>query len=375
MPQLTLEFIGSSAIACVVFWLVPRRARPWALLVASGAFITWLDPIALALLVLCAFAIHRIPTAGTRGVDWAIVIAITLFLAVRTGQRADTWFGLPPLIAPVGFGFMVLRLIHYRVELGRGTLAPHGLLTCLNYLLFFPTVTVGPIHRVDDFLRSEARHRWDSDRAARGLRRVLFGYVKVVVLANWLVYNQDLLIDPSGLGPLSAWLFESLQYGLYLYLAFAGYSDIAIGLALILGHEIVENFRFPFLQPNLGAFWRSWHMSLSDWCRRYIFLPALARWRRPVPALFLAMIGLGLWHELSLRFIAWGAWHAVGLAVWRAAQRWLWPRLPRADRPATRALVYLLSVAATFGYVMLGFTLIKEPSLDALFDEIQDLVP
>src|SRR5690606_36026035 len=121
------------------------------------------------------------------------------------------------------------------------------------------------------------------------------------------VYNQDLFVDPSGLAPLWAWLFESLQYGLYLYLAFAGYSDIAIGLARVLGFEVVENFRWPFVQPNLGAFWRAWHMSLSDWCRRYIFLPALARWRRPVPALFVAMIALGLWHELSLRFIAWGA--------------------------------------------------------------------
>lgn len=375
MPQLTLPFVAFSAIALALFWLTPARHRRLALVAMSALFLGWLDPIALGFVVAMAAAIYLPGRLRTHAapVDWVIVACATIFFAVRTAQRADGWFGLPPFIAPVGFGFTVLRLVHYRVERARGTLMAHGYLDVLSYLLFFPTILVGPIHRCDDFLRSQARHRFDAERTADGLRRILFGYVKVVLLANWAVYNQDLFVDPSGLSPLWAWLFESLQYGLYLYLAFAGYSDIAIGLARVLGFEIVENFRWPFLQPNLGAFWRAWHMSLSDWCRRYIFLPALARWRRPVPALFVAMIALGLWHELSLRFIAWGAWHALGLAIWRACQRRIWPRLPRAERLAPRVLVHLLSITATFVYVVLGFTLIKEPSLDALVDQLMTL--
>ncbi len=372
MPQLTLPFVAFSAVALALFWLTPARHRRLALVALSALFLGWLDPIALGFVIAMAAAIYlpgRLrPHASP--VDWVIVACALIFLAVRTGQRADAWSSLPALIAPVGFGFTVLRLVHYRVERARGTLMPHGFLDVLSYLLFFPTILVGPIHRADDFLRSQARHRFDAERTAYGLRRILFGYVKVVVLANWAVYNQDLFVDPSGLAPLSAWLFESLQYGLYLYLAFAGYSDIAIGLARVLGFEVVENFRWPFVQPNLGAFWRAWHMSLSDWCRRYIFLPALARWRRPVPALFIAMIALGLWHELSLRFIAWGAWHALGLAIWRGCQRRIWPHLPRAERPSARATLHLLSVGVTFVYVVLGFTLIKEPSLDALLDQL-----
>lgn len=374
MPQLTLTFVAFAAIAALVFWLAPRRHRALVLTLESALFLAWLDLVALFFLSVMALLVH---VAGRRRrelgrIDLAIAGLVAVFIAVRVGQRADVWFDLPALIAPAGFGFSVLRLIHYRVELARGALPPHDLHALVRYLLFFPTIAVGPIHRMDDFLRSEARHRWDADRTGRALRRVLVGYAKVVVLANWAVYNQDLFV--SGIdSPLGAWLFESLQYGLYLYLAFAGYSDIAIGLALLLGYEIVENFRYPFLQPNLGAFWRSWHMSLSDWCRRYVFLPALARWRRPIPALFIAMIVLGLWHELTLRFFAWGAWHALGLAVWRACQRRLWPRLPRVRSRSGRAVVYSLSVLATFTWVVLGFTLIKESSLMALWDELRAL--
>lgn len=373
MPQLTLTFVVFAAVATLAFWLAPRRHRPPVLTLEGALLLAWLDLVALAFLIVMAWLVERGGRRRELGrIDLVIVALVAIFILVRIGQRADVWFGLPAIIAPAGFGFSMLRLVHYRVERARGTLAPHDLHAVVRYLLFFPTIAVGPIHRMDDFLRSEARHRWDAERAARGLRRILLGYFKVVVLANWAVYNQDLFV--SGLdSALGAWLFESLQYGLYLYLAFAGYSDIAIGLGALLGYDIVENFRYPFLQPNLGAFWRSWHMSLSDWCRRYVFLPALARWRRPGPALFVAMIVLGLWHELTLRFFAWGAWHALGLTAWRAWQRRRPPRSGRSSSPWTRTLVYVLSVLATFTWVVLGFTLIKEPSLGALWDTLRAL--
>ena len=354
MPQLRLEFLAFAAVVVGVHWALPRRWQPAWLLACGAGFLGFMDPVALALVVLGGLAVYRLAPAGA-GV---VVALVGLFIAVRLGQRADDLAGLPAIAAPFGFGFTMLRLVHYVVERMRGAFRPHAAVDVLHYLLFFPTLTVGPIHRFDQFQTDLGRRHWDTARFTEGLERVLYGYGKVVVLANWLVFNRNLFVPAHTLPAWAEIAFEPVQYGLYLYLSFAGYSDIAIGLSLLLGHRVMENFKSPLTQRNIGDFWQAWHLSLSDWCRRYVFLTALARWRAVAPAVLLSMVVLGLWHEFTPRFLLWGAYHGAGIVVWRWWQRAVGPHLPEPTGRTARAAERAFYVAVTLVFVTAGFSII-----------------
>jgi D-alanyl-lipoteichoic acid acyltransferase DltB (MBOAT superfamily) len=144
---------------------------------------------------------------------------------------------------------------------------------------------IGPINRFPEFLRDERRKRWDSKLFYSGLERVLFGYFKVVVLANYLL-DTKLQVHIEQVGgndtAYGAWL-GCVEYGLDLYFRFGGYCDIAIRLAALLGFRILENFNYPFMRSNINTFWKSWHISLSSWCRDYVFTPVAYLLKRPTP--------------------------------------------------------------------------------------------
>jgi D-alanyl-lipoteichoic acid acyltransferase DltB (MBOAT superfamily) len=189
-----------------------------------------------------------------------------------------------------------------------------------------------------------------------------------VILANGLVsvwfagWIAERFPDPT---PVAEYL-DCFRYGLNLYLQFAGFSDVAIGFGLLLGFRIAENFRSPFLAPNIAEFWRRWHITLSSWCRDYVYMPVAASTRRPVPAILAAMLVLGLWHELSPRFLAWGLYHGAGIAVFRVFDR-ARPALRVTRSQTGRLLVKGLAVFLTLNFVMLSFVITKERGLGAAF--------
>src|SRR5262245_56288725 len=136
---------------------------------------------------------------------------------------------------------------------------------------------VGPINRFQEFQRSFRRRRWDSAEFSAGCERLLYGYVKIVCLSTYLVSNKLApLASRTALGPAAKAYLGCLIYGLNLYLLFSGYSDVAIGFARMLGLRVGENFHYPFLARNINEFWQRWHISLSTWCRDYVYLPCLA---------------------------------------------------------------------------------------------------
>ena len=156
---------------------------------------------------------------------------------------------------------------------------------------------------------------------ANGLERILFGAIKKVILADFIILSLQ-----SRFGDLPAGLARATwhtQVGylwcrfLYLYFDFSGYSDIAIGTSRLFGLRVTENFNRPLLCDNISAFWRSWHMSLSSWCRDYVYLPVFGLTRNPRLGVYSSMLVLGYWHGAEPKWLIWGAWHATGLAVWQ----------------------------------------------------------
>jgi alginate O-acetyltransferase complex protein AlgI len=292
------------------------------------------------------------------------MLVVLLLVGYKTAAARPALGAPGAVIIPLGLSYYTFRCIHYLIEHYKARLAPHGFSQFVSYLFFYPTIIAGPIHRFNEFQRDLRRRRWDARSFSLGCERILYGYAQIVVLGNWLV-SVRLQQYIAGLDPSQQALVEYLEcvmFGANIYFQFAGYSSVAIGFSLVLGFRIIENFDHPFIRPNIAAFWRCWHISLSSWCRDYVYVPVAASTRSVALGTVATMVVIGLWHELSPRYLAWGLYHAAGIVIWQAFQR-VKEHLPAAQAPWARGAASLAGVALTFNFVMLSFAITKEPTL------------
>lgn len=229
---------------------------------------------------------------------------------------------------PVGISFFTFCAISYVVDVFRDEQEPVSLVNFAVYLAFFPHLVAGPIVRVSEF-EPQLRRRRNPDAidATRAARLIVRGLFKKVVIANYLA---TAIVDPVFVAPGQHTNWELLvgawAYAVQIYADFSGYTDIAIGIALLMGIKFPDNFDQPYSSRSIQEFWRRWHMTLSRWLRDYLYIPlggnrggARAEYRN----LFLTMLLGGLWHGASWNFVIWGAFHGGGLALERrhAARR------------------------------------------------------
>lgn len=368
-----------------VHWVSPPRWRVPVLIVASYVFYAWAFPpyaLLLLALTLATWWIGWQMGASARPRRWLIAgIAFTL-IVLGTFKYADFVVGtidiflkrlgwpllpLPQLLAPLGISFVTFALIHYLVEVYRGT-ESLPLREFVLYPAFFPTVVSGPIKRYPQFAKDvlATARRLDWNDVAYGLGRILIGLAKKLVIADTLANLTSPLQHPTTGHPFM--LFVAVYaFTFQIYFDFAGYSDMAIGTARLFGYRILENFNWPYLRRNLADFWGHWHISLTRFITDYIFIPlGGSRVGRIKTArnTIIAMTLSGLWHGAAWHFVAWGLWHGVGLVVvrwWREALGWMRHKMPRFNRivrhPAGHAVGYGLGVLVTFNYVALGWVL------------------
>jgi len=283
------------------------------------------------------------------------------------------WFDLSTdHMIPLGLSYYSFRQIHYIFEAYKNKLPEHTFTDYFCYLFFLPTLFIGPIHRFPNFLRYLKRRRWDPKLVSMGLERILYGYVKILVIANYVVEERFAAFaqDVSFGHPIIREYFAAARYGMNLYFQFSGYSDVAIGLSLIIGFKIIENFHYPFLAVNISDFWRRWHISLSDWCRDYVFFPVASATRKPQIAIITSMLVLGLWHAVSLQYICWGLYHGFGIAFWHNFQKIkaIVPEL------TNKWIIYFLNILSNFitiNFVILGFIITKEPDMSSVFSGVK----
>lgn len=347
--------LGWSMLAATAAWLLPRAWLPYGLLAAGAGFLGMTDALSLALLAGGA-AIALVVTHGFgsshRATTAGVLLVGTGYLAFLVAAPRAAGNGIAAgVVLPLGMAFSCLRLIHVQLECYKGSLRDHKPAELLAYLFLPGPLPVGPIHRFDDFLRDLRRHRRDPALLSVGLERVLYGLVKVVFVGNYLLSAKlaPLLITATLPAPLAGYLGLTVSW-CQLYVAFSGFSDIAIGTAALAGFRLRENFVWPFLATDIADFWRRWHISLATWCRDYIYTPVVAVSRRPAFGVLAAMAVLGLWHELSLRYLLWGAYHGLGIAVHRAFDRHMAGAAFRSHR-SWRIVATLL----TLHFVLLSF--------------------
>ncbi|SLN18475.1 MBOAT family O-acyltransferase [Roseisalinus antarcticus] len=251
------------------------------------------------------------------------------------------------IVLPVGISFYTFQAISYVMDASRGDVPPRrNPFDVALYISFFPQLVAGPIVRAKDFLPQIDRpYPVDAAMRAGAVVLILSGLFKKMVVANYL---SVLLVDPvfafpQGQGQLEA-AVAVLGYGIQIYCDFSGYSDIAIGIALLLGYRFNRNFNQPYRAVGLSDFWRRWHISLSSWIRDYLYIPLGGNRGGPLRRIAVVMTTMtlaGFWHGAGWPFLIWGALHGVGLVVDRLV------RSLRAVRP-----LRLLAMPATLLFVL-----------------------
>lgn len=278
------------------------------------------------------------------------------------------------VLLPVGISFYTFQSMSYTIDVYRGHIKPErhfGIFA--TFIAFFPQLVAGPIERAGNMLpQFRQRVGLDYDRIVGGLRLILWGIFKKVVVADHIaiyvnnVYNN--VESYSGLPLMLATLFFAFQ----IYCDFSAYSDIAIGTARIMGFRLMDNFRQPYLSLSVREFWRRWHISLSTWFRDYLYIPlggSRVRFSRNLFNLLVVFVVSGLWHGANWTFIIWGALHGIFLVVEILISRAL--PVGGLQFPGVRYLRWAL----TFALVCFAWIFFRANSLDdaryvvtALFD-------
>ena len=222
------------------------------------------------------------------------------------------------IILPVGISFYTFQTLSYTIDIYRGQLKPtRNLVDYLTFVSFFPQLVAGPIERASRLLpQFQQPRRWDSDALGEGLRQMLWGLFKKVVIADTLAgpvataFASPETVDGPRL------MVATVLFAYQIYCDFSGYSDIAIGTARLFGIRLMRNFAYPYFSQSIVEFWQRWHISLSTWFRDYVYIPLggsrggkRQTWRNAIVTFLVS----GLWHGAAWRFVAWGGLHGVSL--------------------------------------------------------------
>ncbi len=276
-------------------------------------------------------------------------------LSEWTNAVAGTHFDVSTIILPVGISFYTFQSISYTIDVYRNKLAPVKSLVDFSFFVtFFPQLVAGPIVRATDFIpQLYQKYALTNREFGYALFLILNGLMKKMIISDYISINfVDRIFD----NPMAYTGFENLMgvygYAIQIYCDFSGYTDIAIGVGLLLGFKLPVNFNSPYKAANITDFWRRWHISLSTWLRDYLYISLGGNRKGKIRTyinLMLTMILGGLWHGASFRFIIWGAIHGVGLALHKI---WL-VIFPAKNRQ--NFFIRFLGVFVTFNIVCLAW--------------------
>ena len=374
----TPQFFVFLAVVLIAFYSSPRSWRRIILLAASYFFyMSWIPKFILLLLALTVIdytaARWIARTESPRSRKTALIVSLSAnlgllgffkyynFFAANIAHllgRPESSFALS-IILPLGVSFHTFQSMSYVIDVYRREQKP--IVNPVDYALFisfFPQLVAGPIVRAREFFGD--LYHWQAPNSAevlRGLLLVILGLAKKMVMADQFAqvannYFKDVAGHP---GLLTAWS-GVVAFGIQIYFDFSGYTDMAIGMALLLGFHFPVNFRRPYLASSITDFWHRWHMSLSRWLRDYLYIPLggnrhgrLTTYRN----LMLTMLLGGLWHGASWNFVVWGGYHGGLLSIERMLG------LKRAPEENRWTLFYPVRAILTFVLVMIGWVFFR----------------
>jgi alginate O-acetyltransferase complex protein AlgI len=359
-------------LALLLYYAAPRRGRHLVLTACSYVFYGWANPLFVPLLFLSTtidyaaglvMARHPRPSPLARA---ALVSSIGTNLALlgffkyynfgaENLEQLAAWAGLTGLgldsalrvTLPLGISFYTFQSMSYTIDVYRGHAAPiRSFVDFACFVSMFPQLVAGPIVRFQEVADQLRERTHTAAKFSRGVAFFAVGLAKKVLLANPCGKIADLAFDAGSLAALDAW-YGVTAYAFQIYFDFSGYSDMAIGLGLMLGFVFAKNFDSPYRAQSITEFWHRWHISLSTWLRDYLYVPLGGSRRGPTRTyvnLFIVMLLGGLWHGAAWNFVIWGALHGALLAVERLRGRAsVYGRLPAPARVCATFVVVLIT--------------------------------
>jgi D-alanyl-lipoteichoic acid acyltransferase DltB (MBOAT superfamily) len=365
-----------------LYWAVAgsRRARLAVVLLANYLFAARYGLFYVVLLPLCSsidfalgLGLMRLRAPGWRRLLVSLSVALNLGLMLgsrhmgwllgRWGGGAAHW----DWVFPLGLSFYAFQALTYTIDLyRRDAKGTESLLEHLASVSFFPTLLAGPITRVADLTAQFAqRPMLDRSEGGRAFFLIGLGLIKKTFLANFLAENLvNRVFDTPTLYSGAETLIAVYAYSLQLYFDFSGYTDIARGVAMLLGIRLPINFDRPYLAANLAEFWRRWHLTFSNWLRDYLYfsLPGKRTRLMPYLNLVITMVLGGLWHGITGPFFVWGLLHGTGLAVTR-----VWTARRGRQRKPANPWARAAAIFGTYQFVCLTWIFFRASSLENAF--------
>lgn len=333
MQFTSLTFAIFLPIVFMMYWAAPQKARMPLLLLISYGFYISLSPGYVVLLVLISLLTYLV---GMHCSQKTLALGIILQVVILAFFK---YAGLLPgmfqsIVVPVGISFYMFKAISYIVDVYKGTMeAEKKVIPLFLYLAFFPDIVSGPINRAKDLIpQFKAEKNFVEAEAVYGMRLILWGLFQKLLVADTLARYVDRVFGMHEAFMGISYMFAMFFYTIEIYCDFAGYSNMAIGIAHLFGITSMDNFRSPYLSTNIQDFWNRWHISLSTWLKDYVYIPLGGSRKGKIKTYFnllTTFLVSGIWHGSNLTFIVWGLLHGVYQVIYRIYRKTCKFRLPK----------------------------------------------
>lgn len=396
----SFEFAIFLPLVFFTYWLVfnnHRRAQNILIICASYLFYGWWDYRFLGLIFISSIVdysigIFLLNMTNSKLRKMAVFLSILVNLSllgifkyydffVSGFREAFLFFGLDinvrtlNLILPVGISFYTFQTMSYTIDIHKGKMKPtRSLIDFLAFVSFFPQLVAGPIERASSLLPQFSTNRkFNIAYLSKGMALILWGLFKKIVIAdNTAIYVNQIFDNYEIYSGLTLFIGAFL-FSFQIYCDFSGYSDIAIGSALLFGFELMRNFNYPYFSVNIVDFWRRWHISLSSWFRDYVYIPlgggrgTAFKKNRNILVVFVVS---GIWHGANWTFLLWGFLHAVYYQAFGLFNKGI---AKRRDTVNYRNLGVLLNTIGTFLIVTLGWIFFRSETIFDAFSYLESL--
>ena len=322
-------------IVLLLYLITKKELHNPILLAASIIFYAWGEPKYLSIMLLTiiinyfgAILIEDKPKYKKLSLILTIVLNLGFlvyfkyfnFLISNINDLFHSHIGMLNLIMPIGISFYTFQAMSYIIDTYKGEVkAQRDIYKLALYICLFPQLIAGPIIKYHDISEQIESREVNFDKVNLGVKRFIIGLSKKMLIANTmgLLADKIFLQNPHNFSHTVAWL-GSIAYTFQIYFDFSGYSDMAIGLGLIFGFKFMENFNYPYISKSLTEFWHRWHISLSTWFKRYVYIPIGGNKhgkKQTIRNLLIVFLLTGIWHGAQWTFIVWGLWHGLFIII------------------------------------------------------------
>lgn len=375
MTLYSFTFLAIFFLVFIVFWKIPHKYKWVILLLFSYFFYGSQKPMYVGVIILTtlvtyfsAILMHRYPGQKKRFLIFSVLCDLLILLIFKyfnffSLSIQGLWgFSVPQFkyLVPIGISFYTLQIVGYLIDVYKGKIIPEKRLGIFAlFVCFFPQLTAGPIERSTTLLpQLKKKNAFDYGQTANGIKLFTFGLFKKLVIADNLGIVVDRafssLHDFKGLSLIILIFLYSWQ----IYMDFSGYTDMARGIAKMIGINLMENFDLPYFSKSIRDFWRRWHISFSSWLRDYVYFPLGGSRKGIIRTVVNTMIVFaisGLWHGAAWNFVFWGILHGLGISAERIARKFIPTPVPVPD---------IIKIAYTYCCISIFWIFFRAGSLE-----------